>query len=262
MEAGLFILGLLLGAGVAWFLIERYRQDRALEIEANYEVRLKHLQDELKQADSAHNEMKERLIALQMEHKALQERVPLIEAELARVKETAEQAAAAEIKAKEAVEQARAAEAKANETVTTLRAEIDRLQQQLKSSAVTAKPVTAAGTSTPAAAPSLGTAGVSGAVNQDGGGVKAVAPDGLPSEIIVPAAGLGGEFRDDLTKINSIGKRVESKLNELGITTYKQIAELSPDDIHRINRALAVPGQVERERWVEQARTLSGAGEA
>ena len=65
--------------------------------------------------------------------------------------------------------------------------------------------------------------------------------------------------RDDLTLIKGIGKVIERRLRGLGITTYRQLAELSTADIQRINSALDFPGRIERERWVEQARSLSGA---
>ena len=63
---------------------------------------------------------------------------------------------------------------------------------------------------------------------------------------------------DDLTLIKGIGKVIERRLRGLGITTYRQLAELSTADIQRINNALDFPGRIERERWVEQARSLSG----
>lgn len=216
MEVGLFIFGLLLGGGLAWFLLERYREDEAKEREAGFDNRLRQLQDQLKEADSANGETRERLIALQMEHKALAERMPALEAELAQTRQRAEQAAAAE--------------RQAGEIAAGLRAEIERLQRQRQNGAITAD--------------------------------RAAMPDtaeSLPSAITVPAAGLGPEVRDDLTRIKGIGKVIERKLNELGITTFRQLASLSPEDVHRINTVLDFPGRIEREHWVEQARSLSGA---
>ena len=245
MEIWMFIFGLLLGAGVAWFLGERYRKDQMRELEAVHEGRLKQLQDELKQADAANAETRERLIALQMEHKALQERLPPLEAELAQAKRAAEQAAAGE--------------ARANATVTALREEVGRLRRQLESRVDAAVPAEAGGG--PAAPPA-----VEGAARPAAAAPVAATPasagmapaaDSIPSGIVVPAAGLGPAFRDDLTRIKGIGKVIERKLHELGITTFKQIAELSPDDIRRIDTAIDfLPGRVEREHWVEQARKL------
>ena len=65
---------------------------------------------------------------------------------------------------------------------------------------------------------------------------------------------------DDLTRVRGIGKVMEKKLHELGIRNLHQLAELGPADIHRINAAIDFPGRVEREQWVEQARTMVAAG--
>lgn len=65
-----------------------------------------------------------------------------------------------------------------------------------------------------------------------------------------PASGAA----DDLTKIKGIGQVLQGKLNQLGITTFKQIAEFTPADMERVNAVLDFPGRIERERWVEQAR--------
>ena len=62
---------------------------------------------------------------------------------------------------------------------------------------------------------------------------------------------------DDLTVIKGIGKVIEKKLHEMGITSFRQIAAMTPEDAHRVNEAIEFPGRVERENWIEQARTLS-----
>jgi hypothetical protein len=98
MEVGLFLLGILIGAAGAWYLQERYRRDDAQGREANFEARLAALQDEVRQADAAHAETKDRLIALQMEQKAVERRTEPLEAELAQAKRAAEQAMEMEAK--------------------------------------------------------------------------------------------------------------------------------------------------------------------
>lgn len=67
-------------------------------------------------------------------------------------------------------------------------------------------------------------------------------------------------YRDDLTLIDGIGATLQAKLNKLGITSFKQIAELTEQDIERINEQLAFKGRIEREGWVAQARKLVEAG--
>lgn len=167
VELFFFVLALLAGVALGWYLQLRYRQDEQTFNDAHYAAQLKQLQDEVRESDSALAETKERLIALQQEHQALQE-------ELARLKRG--DGAAGE----------------------------------------------------PAAA----------------------APQPPPAVTTAPSGS------DDLTRIKGIGKVMEKKLQELGITSFRQLAELSPDEIRRINQAIEFPGRVERERWVEQARTL------
>ena len=68
----------------------------------------------------------------------------------------------------------------------------------------------------------------------------------------------GGGAADDLTKINGIGQVLKGKLNKLGITTFRQIADFTAADIERIDAVLDFPGRIEREKWVEQARDMVG----
>ena len=61
---------------------------------------------------------------------------------------------------------------------------------------------------------------------------------------------------DELTRIKGIGRALELKLNDLGITTFRQISEFTPEDIERINDRLPFKGRIERDRWVEQAKGI------
>ncbi len=67
---------------------------------------------------------------------------------------------------------------------------------------------------------------------------------------------------DDLKKILGIGQVIEEQLNEMGIYHYSQIAAFSQTDIDNVNEALAFPGRIERDEWIEQAQGLAGGGEA
>ena len=98
MEVGLFVLGVLVGVGLTWYLLERYRRDETAEREANFNARLAALQNEIRESDSALAETKDRLIALQMEHRAADARAKPLEAELAQAKRAAEQAIEQEMK--------------------------------------------------------------------------------------------------------------------------------------------------------------------
>ncbi len=63
---------------------------------------------------------------------------------------------------------------------------------------------------------------------------------------------------DDLTKIKGIGRVLEGKLHQLGITSFQQIADFTQADVERVNAVLDFPGRIEREQWVEQARVFVG----
>lgn len=59
---------------------------------------------------------------------------------------------------------------------------------------------------------------------------------------------------DDLKKIKGIGPIMEGLLNELGINSFKQLSQLSPQDIAQVTIALdAFPGRIERDDWLGQA---------
>src|SRR6478609_5709849 len=65
------------------------------------------------------------------------------------------------------------------------------------------------------------------------------------------------ESEDDLKQINGIGPGIEKKLNALGVSTFKQISELTESSSKRIYKAIQFfPGRIERDRWVEQASRL------
>jgi predicted flap endonuclease-1-like 5' DNA nuclease len=66
---------------------------------------------------------------------------------------------------------------------------------------------------------------------------------------------------DDLKKISGIGRVNEGKLNELGITSFAQIAAWTPEDEARFGDILAFEGRIEREEWVRQAKILARGGD-
>ena len=59
---------------------------------------------------------------------------------------------------------------------------------------------------------------------------------------------------DSLTDINGIGPVLEGKLNALGVTTFQQIADLTAEDVERIDAELNFKGRIEREEWIAQAK--------
>jgi small subunit ribosomal protein S2 len=59
---------------------------------------------------------------------------------------------------------------------------------------------------------------------------------------------------DKLTELNGVGPVIEGKLNALGITTFQQIADLTAEDVAKIDEQLNFKGRIEREQWIEQAK--------
>ena len=62
---------------------------------------------------------------------------------------------------------------------------------------------------------------------------------------------------DDLKEIVGIGKVFESALHELGVTSFRQIANFGVTDIARVNQELKeFKGRMEQDDWVGQAKEL------
>ncbi len=66
---------------------------------------------------------------------------------------------------------------------------------------------------------------------------------------------------DDLKLISGVGPVLEEKLNEMGIYHFWQVAKFEPKDIDLVNDAMAFPGRIERDEWIDQARSLADGGE-
>ena len=60
---------------------------------------------------------------------------------------------------------------------------------------------------------------------------------------------------DDLKRIHGIGPKLERVLNELGITTYAQIARLSESEIPQLADGIgSFPDRIHRDDWIGGAR--------
>lgn len=77
-----------------------------------------------------------------------------------------------------------------------------------------------------------------------------------------PAAAPAGAG-DDLTRIKGLGPKIAALLGELGVTTYAQIAAMTPEDVERLDTKLGrFSGRITRDQWVEQAQLLAAGDEA
>ena len=197
MEVGLFVLGILVGVGLTWYLLERYRRDEAAEREANFNARLAALQDELRESDAALAETKDRLIAMQMEHRA---------ADAAPAAGGGAGAGQARRRAGDRAGDAAARGQPSSKNDCRRHARVTRGH-------ASGRPVADCAHSGRAHSETL-------------------------DRTISPRSG-------------GIGKVIERKLHELGITSFGQIAALTPDEVRRVNDAIEFPGRVEREHWID-----------
>ena len=62
---------------------------------------------------------------------------------------------------------------------------------------------------------------------------------------------------DDLTKMRGIGKALQQQLNELGVTSFAQIAKWSKEDVKEYALKLALSDRIRRDNWVAQAKKFS-----
>jgi predicted flap endonuclease-1-like 5' DNA nuclease/ribosomal protein L9 len=63
--------------------------------------------------------------------------------------------------------------------------------------------------------------------------------------------------RDDLKKIKGVGPAIEKTLNEMGISRFDQIAQMSEYEIERVaHRRKGFRSRIYREDWIGQARNL------
>ncbi|PPD46177.1 MAG: hypothetical protein CTY15_02060 [Methylocystis sp.] len=85
---------------------------------------------------------------------------------------------------------------------------------------------------------------------------KTASPGAKPEVLAAPRNGLP----DDLSRIKGVGPRSVEKLHALGVFHYDQIAMWTLDNARWIGAAIGAPGRVERDKWIQQARALAGAG--
>ncbi|MFK8083055.1 MAG: hypothetical protein AB8B97_22470 [Granulosicoccus sp.] len=63
--------------------------------------------------------------------------------------------------------------------------------------------------------------------------------------------------KDDLKLIKGIGPVMERTLNDLGVTTFKQLANFDQADIDKVSDAIgAFSGRIERDDWVGKAQSF------
>jgi NADH-quinone oxidoreductase subunit E len=66
--------------------------------------------------------------------------------------------------------------------------------------------------------------------------------------------------KDDLTLIMGVGPSIERTLNAMGITTYRQLADLTESQIEAVEAEAGFRGRVTRNNWLHQADVLDTGG--
>jgi chemotaxis protein histidine kinase CheA len=100
--------------------------------------------------------------------------------------------------------------------------------------------------------------------DQDGG--MSISWTGKTASALIGVTGLKRAFaaaatvtaRDDLQRIKGVGPFIAEKLNMLGITTFRQVANMTPELEDQVNTAIEFfPGRVRRDKWAAQAAKLA-----
>jgi predicted flap endonuclease-1-like 5' DNA nuclease len=229
-----------------------------------------------KQADAA--EKKATKDAEEAEKKAKAEADAAADAEAeAKAKKEAEEA---EKKAKAEAKAASEAEAKAKKPATTKQAkkeeEIERVKSRAKTidfkvlgtaSSTKLKSEVKKGANTLEVADAKDFADAGSAAITDDKGSTLITWTGKDGNTLTGVGGITRVFgkasvvmvKDDLRVIKGIGPFIEEKLNALGITTYRQIANMNAKLETQVNEAIEFfPGRVKRDQWVNQAKILLG----
>ncbi len=77
------------------------------------------------------------------------------------------------------------------------------------------------------------------------------------AEIASRTAGEGDIPTDDLVRIHGVGPKIARLLASMDITSFRQVARFTPEDVATVNDALEVfPGRIERDDWMSSAREL------
>jgi len=248
MEILWLIIGFIIGLLVAWFFLDARYKKKAAEHEAELLQGRREAEAALERESNAHNTTKQRISELETQHTLAREQTTSLTAELKTSQEELAQMEAAG-------GESRAEVGDLQERLRQREADVKRLESDLaecraKAAATTSPPATSPATPS---ATGAGTASPTYAASPPASSAPPAGSAGGTTPAYAAAAPASGAA-DDLTRIKGIGQVLKGKLNRLGITTFKQIAEFTQADIERINAELDFPGRIERERWVEQAR--------
>ncbi|NYT42586.1 hypothetical protein HZY97_17570 [Sphingomonas sp. R-74633] len=73
-----------------------------------------------------------------------------------------------------------------------------------------------------------------------------------------PAPAPAATAADDLTRMKGVGPRLADRLGTVGITSFAQLAALTPEEADALDAKLGdFQGRIHRDRWIEQASFLA-----
>jgi small subunit ribosomal protein S2 len=72
-----------------------------------------------------------------------------------------------------------------------------------------------------------------------------------------PEAPENADFKDDLKSLTGLGPAMEKKLIEYGITSLVQIANITDEDIAKVDEVLSIKSKIE-DTWKKEAQTIVG----
>lgn len=71
-----------------------------------------------------------------------------------------------------------------------------------------------------------------------------------------PKKEAAADIKDDVSLIGGVGPKLKEKLADYGVTSLKQIAGMSADDLAKMDEKLELHGRAERDEWALQAKEL------
>jgi predicted flap endonuclease-1-like 5' DNA nuclease len=272
MDAIWFLLGIVVGAALAWLVLQRLSDRRVAEAEERVAAELAHARAQATDADQAHAETKERLIAVQAR---LQEAEAALERRKAELVAAQNRLAALEARLEEAEAACRRLEAELAETRRSVARPTEAAP--VASAPATSASATAAPEPARASGPEeeLRRLDARLAMLPAGSSARALLlkrraelvariehppvphlPPPPPAPPPGPLPARSEPARDDLKLIKGIGPVLERRLHELGVKSFADLATLTPERVKEIDEAIEFPGRIERERWIEQAKEL------
>lgn len=94
--------------------------------------------------------------------------------------------------------------------------------------------------------------------------IAAAAPlDASPASLAASEPAPAAPDADELTRMKGVGPKLAERLNALGVTSFAQIAALTPEEAEALDAQLGTfQGRIHRDRWIEQAGFLARGDQA